>query len=266
MKSKSSLPLVGLILVGVWIWLRDLAWISQLGSTLPILLSLGWFFWLVSPWETTDNPQPLSTLAILVTTACLVGGMLTNLTLLLALGWALLLRSWIRSRYSSPTCAKANRLIVLPIMAFPWMTLDGDAVSSIFRLTAARFADILFSSIGLAVERTGTNLWIQGLPVTVNEECAGLGVLQAAMIAGVVLLEAFAQQRNRLWLQIPLLVLIAWLANTLRVIVLAVAALTWGPEFAAGPFHTWGGMGALIAVFGTAWFVLEFKERDRPTR
>ena len=260
MSRKDAGLLLGLGLTGIWIWCRDLAWWAQASSTLPILLSLAWYAWLVSPWEQKNFPSPVPPIAITSAVLLLLAGTLTNLTLVLAIAWAIALRAWIQSRFSARTLAKANRLLILTIMAFPWMALDGDMVSTIFRLSAAQFTESTFSLLGLVVERSGTNLWIQGLPVSVNEACSGLGVLQAAMIAGVVLLEGLIPNKNRVWIQIPLLIATAWCANTLRVIVISFAALTWGTEFAAGPFHTWGGISALLLVFGIAWMLIEWQQ------
>ncbi len=261
MNQSDKAWLAGLSAMALWIWARDLAWLSQAAGTLPILVSLAWFTWLVSPWQLATTRRPISMLPLAASALLIVTGTISNLTILLAIAWALGLQAWINSRFQSQTRNKANRLLLLTVMAFPWMALDGDLVSTIFRLSAAQFSESIFSFIGFAVERSGTNLWIQGLPVTVNEACSGLGVLQAAMIAGVVLLEALVSKNNHFWMQVPLLIVAAWTANALRVIVISIAALTWGTEFAAGPFHTWGGMGVLLVVFSLSWGLIEWQQK-----
>lgn len=253
--------IVGLGIAALWIWCRDLGWLPQSDSTLPILISFAWYGWLVSPWQRTDSPHPLSMPLLTIAALLVVAGTISNLTLLLAFAWAIALYTWIHSRFELSTRNKASRLVLLTVMAFPWMALDGDVVSTLFRISAAQVSETIFSVIGFTVERSGTNLWIQGLPVTVNEACSGLGVLQAAMIAGVVLLEAIVPKNNHFWMQIPLLILTAWSANVLRVITISIAALTWGTEFAAGPFHTWGGMGILLVVFGLSWGLIEWQQK-----
>jgi exosortase/archaeosortase family protein len=54
---------------------------------------------------------------------------------------------------------------------------------------------------------------------------------------------------SRYWLSLPALVLMSWLANTLRVMVIAAAAVTFGPSFAAGTFHQLGGLTVLLTMF-----------------
>jgi len=43
---------------------------------------------------------------------------------------------------------------------------------------------------------------------------------------------------------------VAWLANTLRVVMLSTVALTFGADAANGWFHEWGGWLVLIVMFG----------------
>ncbi len=261
MNIPQGKSLVGLAGIAIWIWLRDLGWRSQTLSTIPILLSLAWYVWLVTPWQFRSSPSPLSQRTLTLAVPFLLVGVLTNLCIALAIGWTIAFKAWVDATCTDATRRQATRLLLLPLMAFPWMALDGDWVSTYFRLTAAGTAEWVFSLMAFSVERSGTALTIQGLPVSVDEACSGLGVLQAVMIAGVVLLDAVIPQSFRYWIQIPLLILIAWLANVARVLALACAALTWGPEFAAGPFHTWGGMSALVLVFGCAWLLIEWQSR-----
>lgn len=261
MNRLDTVWLTGLALAAIWIWCRDLGWIHQASSTFPILFSLAWYAWLVSPWQVVDQTSSVSKPQLAVAAVLVFAGVGTNLTVLLAVAWSISFRAWIATRFDLATRYKANRLLLLIVMAFPWMTLDGEFVSTFFRLTAAQFSASFFTLVGFSVERAGTNLWIQGLPVSVNEACSGLGALQAVMIAGLVLLEALVPQNNRFWMQIPLLAVAAWTANALRVIVISIAALTWGTDFAAGSFHTWGGMGILLIVFCFAWGIIQLQQK-----
>ena len=63
---------------------------------------------------------------------------------------------------------------------------------------------------------------------------------------------ALAQLGRTRWYWPALLVLplAAWLANTLRVVMLSTVALTFGADAARGWFHEWGGWLVLIVMFG----------------
>ena len=54
---------------------------------------------------------------------------------------------------------------------------------------------------------------------------------------------------------LPILVAAAWIANTLRVILIAWAALEVGPAFAMGPFHEWGGWVIILVMFALCWLL-----------
>jgi exosortase/archaeosortase family protein len=164
-----------------------------------------------------------------------------------------------------PGCRRrVQRLLLLPLLAFPWLALEGASLGWWFRLSGAWTAEHLFGLAGLAVTRVGTHLLVQGLPISVDASCAGLKVLQALLIAGTAV--AFLQIGDRpgySW-SLPVLAGLAWLANTLRVLVLSGAALTVSPEFAQGWFHAWGGWFVLMLMFGLSAAVFSVWRRFTP--
>ncbi len=109
----------------------------------------------------------------------------------------------------------------------------------------------VFSGVGLNVARTGTDLVVQGSPVAVAPACAGLGTLQAMLIAGCVPAYFYFGERGgaRYWTSMLALLAMSWLANTLRVIAIVIAAVSYGSEFAMGAFHQVGGWLVLVAMF-----------------
>ena len=253
MKTKDWLWLGGLATLAAWIWLRDRSWLSSAEEVLPILGALPLFAWLGAPWRFRPAPFSLYRPTLAAAGLGLVVGIATNLTLPLALAWTAALWSWLRPRLATDLTARASRLLVLPLMAFPWVTLDGATLGWWFRLSAAWAAEGVFHLIGFNVSREGTHLLVQGLPVSVDASCSGLKVLQAMLIAGTVI--AFLQlgRTRSYWWSLPCLIVMAWVANTLRVITLSATALSFGSEFAAGWFHAWGGWFVLVLMFALCW-------------
>ena len=241
--------------MAVFIWHRDLTWLGEAGEVVPIIAALPLFVWLGAPWRLRNDRFALHSGSLLVAGASFVLGVALNLTLLLAVAWTAALWSWIRSRVSAEKdCVmRLRRLLPLPLLAFPWITLDGGQVGWWFRLSAAWAVEHLFAVIGFAVSREGTHLIVESQPVSVDASCAGLKVLQCMLIAGTML--AFIQlgRRRQYWWTLPLLPLLAWTANTVRVTTLTVAALSFGPEFAQGWFHAWGGWLVLVLMFALCW-------------
>ena len=253
MKLKDWLWLAALTAFAALIWGRDRSWVGNASEVLPILGALPVFVWLGAPWRFTASPFALHLPTLAAAVGLFVLGTLFNLTLLLALGWALAVWSWLQLRVEPADRQRVFRLLALLVMAFPWVTLDAGEVGWWFRLSAAWVTEQFYTLLGLVVSREGTFLKVQGLPVSVEAACSGLKALQAMLIAGTML--AYIQLgRNRLyWWSLPLLILLAWVANTARVLMLTAAALTFGTEFAEGWFHAWGGWFVLMVMFTLCW-------------
>ncbi|MCB1127497.1 MAG: exosortase/archaeosortase family protein, partial [Verrucomicrobiae bacterium] len=212
--------LLGLAGSAVWIWLRDRTWMDSAAATLPALAALPLFGWLGRPWRRCPLAVPVPVPLVWLAAGCWLLGFLLNLTLLLTLAWTATLSAWLRSRVSAGDWNRRRPLLLLPFLAFPWVTLDAVQVGWWFRLSAATLTQGVFGVLGCEVERRGTLLLIDGTSVAVDASCAGLNVLQALLIGGA--LAAFLLPGARLplrWLA-PLLVALAWVSNTLRVLVL----------------------------------------------
>ncbi len=80
--------------------------------------------------------------------ALLLAGSLADLTLLLAAGWTTLFWAWFRSRLAPASRPAARRLLVLPVLAFPWIAYEGQALGWWFRLSAAATAQTCFPASG----------------------------------------------------------------------------------------------------------------------
>ena len=252
MKPRDFLWLAGLLALAAFIWLRDRTWISSSDEVLPLLAAPAVFLWLGEPWrgwrkaETTPFPFGL----VFAAGACFLLGMALEVTLLLALGWTLALWAWLRGKLAPENIFPLRRLLIFPVLAFPWLALDLPSLGWWFRLSAAWSAEHIFQLLGLAVTRAGTQIVVQNFPVDVSAACAGLKVLQAMLVAGGLMAFVQAGRSRWYWVAVAVLPLVAWLANTLRVVMLSTVALTFGAEAASGWFHEWGGWLVLIVMFG----------------
>ena len=251
MKARDLLWPTGLAALAAWVWLRDPGWWSEAGDTLPVLAALPLFIWMAAPWRFLSETGKLSPGASVASGALLLAGGLGDLTVLLAAGWTALLWAWLGPRLVPETRPAVRRLLVLPFLAFPWIACEGQALGWWFRLSAAATAQGVFSWIGLNVTRAGTDLVVQGCPVAVAPACAGLGTLQAMLIAGCVPAYLYFGERGgaRYWASLLALLGVSWLANTIRVMSVVVAAVSMGPEFAMGAFHRFGGLLVVFATF-----------------
>ena len=266
MKPRDLTFLLALMAAAAGIWLRDRTWLASASETLPLLAALPLFAWLGAPWRwRADGPAFRPGLLVLGLVLAVVGAGL-NLTFLLAAGWTAALWSWLAARLEPATRLRVRRLLLLPLLAFPWLALDGAMLGWWFRLSAAWAAGGLFHLAGLDVTREGTQLLVQGFPLSVDASCAGLKVLQALLIAGTAIAFLQVGDRRGFWWSVPVLVALAWLANTMRVVVLSAAALTFSVEFAKGWFHTWGGWFVLMLMFALSVAVFTVWRRCSPER
>lgn len=261
MRGRDWLWAAGLAALAVFIWLRDRSWIASPPEVLPILAALPLFAWLAAPWRWQAAPAPLNPGLFLPAAILFAAGVAANLTFLLALAWTSALWAGLRRRLPPADHGRVRRLLALPVMAFPWVTLDAAALGWWFRLSGAWAAEQLFAGIGFQVAREGTQLCVQGLTVTVDASCSGLQTLQAMLIAGTAAAHLLLGRTRSYWWSLPCLLGMAWLANTLRVAVLSATALSFGPEFAAGWFHDWGGWLVLVLMFGLCWGLFAWWQR-----
>ena len=260
MRRSDWFYFLSLSVLAAFIWLRNTQWMSDAADTLPILVALPIFLWLGWPWKLCNQPKEFSSNRIALASTLFILGILFNLTTLLAASWTWLLFEWIAARVDPQEHPKAKKLLVLPFMAFPWIALDAQVIGWWFRISGASAASGFFTLLGAQVYREGTFLFVNQIPISVEAACSGLNTLQSMLIAGTAIAFLFLGESTKYWRNIPLLIVIAWLANTLRIIVLIAAALLVSPEFALGAFHMWGGWIVLMMMFGTCWFLFSWQE------
>lgn len=256
LRAADGLWLVGLALGGAWIWRREPGCLATPAETLPILAALALLAWFGAPWRLQPGPFRLGQSALAVAGVALVAGLLSDLMVLLALAWTALLWAWLRPRLLPDAQPRARRLLPLAVLAFPWLHLDLPSLGWWYRLSAAWTAEFSMHLLGLAVRREGTQLFVQQLPFDVTPACSGMQTLQALLVAGSALCFLQVGARRFYWFTLAFLPLVAWFANTVRVLLIIVLGLSFGPEFASGWFHMTGGWLVLVVMFGLTWLGL----------
>jgi exosortase/archaeosortase family protein len=254
---------VVLAALAIFIWLRDTTWMTSSDDTLPILIALPLFAWIGAPWSFRPSPHGLSTSQIIWIVVLFLLGIAFNSTLILTIGWTFLLWSWLSARVPQEKLSSLKKLLILPLMAFPWIALDADRIGWWFRLSGAWSAAKFFSFFGANVSQEGTILVVNGLPISVEVACAGLNTLQSMLISGSLVAYLILGESNRYWWNLPLLVVVSWLANTVRIIMISSAALLINPKFALGYFHQIGGWAVLVLMFSLCWFIFYLQKPNR---
>lgn len=255
-----------LVVYAAFIWLRDTTWTTSSDDTIPILAAIPLFAWLGKPWNLTYDSRPASPLAMGGAIILFLAGITLNLTLLLALSWTLLVWAWLSRRVPESKLDALKKLLIILIFAFPWITLDFTAIGWWFRLSGAWVVGYLYHSFGQEVFQEGTNILINNVPFSVEVACAGLNTLQSMIIAGIAIDYLLLGNTDRYWYNLPLLIVMAWLANTIRIFILVSTALTVNVNFATGPFHYIGGWLVILLMFGLCWWIFAIQEKPTPKK
>ncbi len=250
-----------LVVYAAFIWLRDTTWTTSTDDTLPILAAIPLFVWLGKPWRFMQESRPASPFALGIAILLFLAGVTLNLTIFLAISWTLIVWSWLSRRITESKMGDLKKLLILLLFAFPWITLDFANIGWWFRLSGAWVVGNLYRSFGQEVFQEGTNILINNIPFSVEVACAGLNTLQSMIIAGIAIAFLLLGNTDRYWYNLPLLILMAWLANTLRIFLLVSTALAIDVRFASGPFHYIGGWLVIVIMFGLCWWIFSIQEK-----
>jgi exosortase/archaeosortase family protein len=216
------------------IWLLDLSWwaLSPDVVLVAALIPLAWI-WAERNPDPVDAAGPSAMGTLVAVALCALGIFMQSMTMM-AFTW-----SWLAVVYLlPPTSISRSRLWVLCAGAFPWVLIDAELVGWWFRLSGADLTGWLFYIAGMEVVARGTQLEIEGLPISIEAACGGLQMLQVLMSAGVALtLIRFPRERG-FWFMLGLLPVLAWISNTFRIIVISAWGVAFGADAAAGLFHT----------------------------
>ncbi len=231
------------------------------GTLILGAVALGLFFSLGRPWKLLPNWRRGSISAYALASIGLLVGLVSDLLLPIAIAWSALLWAWLGGRLPNEGRQRIFRLLLLTLFVFPWVDLDAKPVNWTMRVTSAMAVQQALDWMDLPTAREGTVLHVAGQPVEITEHCGGSQTLHAMLIVGLAAAHIYLSSRSPIWPWLPVLCLFAWLANTLRVmlICLAVTCSLGEPHF--GWFHDGGGW--LVLALMTCLCVVSFAGWNR---
>jgi len=246
MNGRDAIAAAALVTSGSVLWWRAVQQGDMsIADAAPLLIAFPLAWHLGQPWSFARQ-RPCSWPALGAAIASIALGESLSFPFLSGLGWILAVAA--SGLLHSLSSIPPRRLLILPLLGFPWLVGAG-GLGWYFRLSAAWIAELSFSAAGFALTREGTQLSIQGEPLSVEAACAGLGSLQAMLLAGTAAALLELGRSRRFWLALPILAAAAWLGNTLRVLLLSAVTLSSGHSFATGWFHNVSGWAVLAAIF-----------------
>ncbi|MGE9294536.1 MAG: archaeosortase/exosortase family protein, partial [Puniceicoccales bacterium] len=173
-RAASFATAVVLALLLGMIWTRPVVTALPFADSWPLLIGLPFIYYLGRPWRRVAFLRPASLLLPIFGVLLIAGGIISQLVIAMALGWTLLLAAWVRTFFT--TESSVPRLMLLALFAFPWIATDFSGLGWQFRLSAAQATDAVFSLLGFSIEREGTLINIQGVPISVEAACAGMNL------------------------------------------------------------------------------------------
>jgi len=197
--------------------------------------ALGLFVMLGSPWQLLPMRRPDSFRFLALGAVGLVVGLVSDLLLPVAFAWTALLWAWLRGRLADETRTQVRRLLWLTLFVFPWADLDIKPIHWAMRISAASVSQRVLTWGGLPTTREGTVLCVAGQTVEISEDCAGGETLHAMLVVGLAAACVYLDRRLPIAPWLPVLGGFAWLANTVRVLLICAAA----GRFPGSPYVAW---------------------------
>ena len=214
------------------------------GTALLMFVILG------SPWSLGAGPARWNAPALLVAACCFLLGWVSDLLLAMAVAWSSLLWAWLDGRLNQESNPRIFRLLILTLFVFPWVDTDLKPVSWWLRVTSAAASQAVLTQAGLPTTRDGTGLSVAGRLVEVNEQCDGRETLHAMLIVGLAAATVYLGTTRPIWPWLAPLLALAWVANTLRVLLVCLGAVWFEEERYRTWLHDWGGWLVVALMLG----------------
>jgi exosortase/archaeosortase family protein len=185
--------------------------------------TLGLFVMLGSPWQFQPTRRRNNLPALAVFSLGVVVGLASDLLLPISIAWSALLWAWLSARLSDEALPRIRRLLLLTLLIFPWADIDIKPIHWAMRISAAGVSQHLLTWVGLPTTREGAMLCVAGQNVEISKDCAGGETLHAMLVVGLASAYVYLDRRQSILAWLPALCVFAWVANTLRVLLIALA-------------------------------------------
>lgn len=246
---------VGLILLGIFIWLKAAQLLPEGTDFISILVSFGLFGCYIRSQTANRkchidiSPPQFQNFIIPIT--LMVLGNVFEILVLFSAGWAsaIIKIFHLENKLVNKKCILLAQLFL--VMGFPWVALDLQPLGWYFRLSGAWTVEFLGTILGLDVTREGSFLVIENAPILVEEACAGLSSMQSMILFSIFFCRQRIQGGYSLILWGSFIISMCWIANTIRICVITGFSLTFDTQFVSANLHDPIGLAILGCLFYT---------------
>ena len=261
-----GLPFVAAFVVLFW---PTFVWMTERFNAYNSFYSHGWLIPLASAWivwqrrDTLKRLTPRASawgLALLIPSAAVHVvaswwgiNFLSGFAMVAAI-WGLVWTLWGRDTLWTLRFPMLFLLFMVPLPGVLLIT-----ISFYLKLFAATMATQVIMFLGIPAVQAGSTIQLPGVSVIVDDTCSGLRSL-ISLIALSTLWTALMPALSKRWQKLTIVaasIPIALVANMVRLIVLMLVAVMFGPKVAGGFIH----YGSGIVVFGVALLMLAWLSR-----
>ncbi len=255
------IPFAGVFILLFW---STFLWMAQRFDAHDSFYSHGWLVPLASAWLIRQRWQTLKSVRIaesfwgllLLVPSLISHVVAAQLNLHLISGLAMLVTLWglvwVLYGWHALWTLRFPLLFLLFMVPLPGVLLISTSFK--MKMTAAFLATHAIHLMGIAVQQAGSTIQAPGVSVIVDDTCSGLRSL-ISLIALSVLWTALmptTAKRWQKWTVVACSIPIALSANMVRIVVLVLLSVIYGPQIAEGFIH----YGSGIVVFGVALAIL----------
>ncbi len=164
----------------------------------------------------------------------------------LLIGILLYLEGWSRLRHWLFPLLFLGLMVPLPFI---------DRLSPWFESLTARWATALARLAGIAAVQQGGEITLPNTTIVVGAPCSGLRSLLAMATVGIIWIYLVKGRPAAKALMLAAIAPLAIAGNVLRIALLLVIAVWWGPEPALTYYHDWSGLVLFLVALGLllAW-------------
>lgn len=231
------------------IWVVSEVDFNNAPLSLPIAIGPLLFYLLGRPWRLRRSPRAIPASVMLLASLGFLCGLMIEFVLLATIAWIALVHSWLNAYFSDCQRRPRWRLETLLLFSFPWIVHDGQWISDVFQWSGAVAAEFGAQCLRFDVVRNGQNLLVGETQLSIGPSCSGIQTLQITMLCGSALAVMRLGRSTRFWHAIPILIVIAWGINCLRIIgLVCLAEFGSSPEMVAELHDTTGYLAVLLVV------------------
>ena len=231
------------------VYIKDLGWLHSNPDGYSALLALPLFYYMFKKYIRGIPNYDLSNRIFTLSLMAFGLGFLADSTLLCSLAWSTAFIYSLKT-YTTLPFSHLQKTIPMVSLLFPWCLTDLTTLGWYFRLSAAYIVSTCAKGLDYNVINSGTSLLVNSQSIFITPECSGIKTLQFIFLIGSIGLWYLYKHHSLFYLSLLLLLPLAWLVNTTRVVSIVSVSLSTENEMIRNLVHSCSGpLLILLLVF-----------------